>query len=65
MTVSIMYRRTGDLVCTYFSVKEIRHDDEFKVAKSCTLYFERDEEKDITIYSPLTINLEKFKVIID
>lgn len=65
MIVSIIYKKTGEVVCTYFNVKEVRHDDEFKVAKSCTIYFERDEANDITILSPATVNLEKFKVIID
>lgn len=65
MTVSVMYRKSGEIIATYFNVKEVKHDDEFKVAKSCTIYFERDEVNDITIYSPLTINLEKFKIIID
>lgn len=65
MTVSIMYRKTREIVCSYFNVKEVKHDEEFKVVKSCTIYFERDEVNDITILSPATINLEKFKVIID
>ena len=69
MKVHIVYKATGEKVCTYYNCIKISKDEgyveNYTPIHSCTLHFSRDEEKDITILSPCTVNLDKFDIIIE
>lgn len=64
MKVFVTYKATCEPVMTLYNVRKIERD-ETTGKKYATLYFDRDEENDITILSPLTWNLNKYSLLID
>lgn len=64
MKVTVIYNATGDRIAVFYNVKKIERDATTD-KKYATMYFDRDEENDKTILSPLSWDLEKYHLGID
>ena len=64
MKVFVTYNATCTPVAQFYNVRKIERD-ETTGHKYATLYFDRDEENDKTILSPLTWDLDKYHLMID
>lgn len=64
MKVFITYNATCEPVAEFYHVRKIERDETTN-RKYATLYFDRDEENDKTILSPLTWDLNKYHLMID
>lgn len=62
MRVHIIYKETGEKVCTYYNCEEIVKDI---AGGTVTLKFKRDEVNEKTILSPCSVRLEKFDILIE
>lgn len=64
MVVCVTYNATCTPVAQFYNVKKIERDD-IPGKKYATMYFDRDEENDKTIMSPLSWDLEKYHLMVD
>lgn len=65
MKVSVMYKKTGEVIATYYTVRKIEKDEVNVGSKEyATLFFDRDEENEVTIFSPLSFSLDKYDLVI-
>ena len=66
MKVTVLYAKTAEPVVTYYSVRKIERDEpNSNGIPYATLFFDRDEEDNITILSPVSLNMDKYNLLVD
>ena len=64
MKVTVIYKKTGEQIATYYTVRKIEKDEVSGSKEYVTIFFERDEENEVTIFSPLSFSLDKYDLVI-